>query len=324
MSCGARARTFAWVALGLLAGCSRNVEQAPSAGSAGRAPTERSARPRARPEARAEAETPDPPPRRAGARDLTFEPLAIEPAERLPLLVVLHGLGGSGSQSAAALELARFAERERVIVLAPDGATDSAGRRFWNAHPACCDFEASGVDHVRELGQRIDAVVRRAPVDDERIFLIGFSNGGFMVLKLACALGDRVRGVASIAGAGPGPQARCSSGQLPHVLLVHGDRDTIVRYEGGSVFDDPALPRHASARETFDEWADRAGCQRAAQAAQPFEAVAAIAGRETVALAAEACSRGSVRLWTVRGGAHAIGGSASLLEPIWAYFQAQT
>lgn len=323
MSGGACARTFAWVALGLLAGCSRNVERAPSASSAGRAPTERSARPRAEPAARAQAAAPLPPSRRERARDLTFEPLGIQPAERLPLLVVLHGLGGSGSQSAAALELARFAERERVIVLAPDGSKDSAGRRFWNAHPACCDFDASGVDHVREVGQRIDAVVHGAPVDDGRIFLIGFSNGGFMALRLACALGPRLRGVASIAGAGPGPGLNCNS-ELPHVLLVHGDSDTVVRYEGGSVFDHPALPRHASASETFEEWADRAGCQNAAPAAAPFDAVASIVGYETVELSAQACRRGSVRLWTVRGGTHAIGGSTSLIERIWADFAARS
>lgn len=319
----ARARSFACVALGLLVGCSRNVEQAPSASSAGRARTDRPAQPRPRSEARAEAEAPLPPQRRDTARDVAYGPRVLRPGERLPLLAILHGLGGSGSESARALDLVAFAERERVLVMVPDGPKDSAGRRFWNAHPACCDFDASGVDHVRELGERIDAVVQRSPVDAQRIFLIGFSNGGFMALRLACALGPRLRGVASIAGAGPGPGLNCNS-ELPHVLLVHGDSDTVVRYEGGSVFDHPALPRHASASETFEEWADRAGCQNAAPAAAPFDAVASIVGYETVELSAQACRRGSVRLWTVRGGTHAIGGSTSLIERIWADFAARS
>jgi len=247
-------------------------------------------------------------------------PGEIRPGERLPLLVVLHGLGGSGALYARALGLARFAERERVFVLAPDGANDSRGRRFWNAHPACCDFEARGVDHVHELRGRIDAIVRSSPVDPARVFVLGFSNGGFMALRLACELGDRLRAVASIAGAGPAPATSPCSATLPHVLLVHGDRDVTVRYEGGSVFDDPALPRHASAAETFGEWADRAGCQGTATSA-PFDALSAIEGPETEALQTRACRTGSVALWTVHGGTHAIGGSVSLFERIWAYFE---
>lgn len=305
---------LAWIALALISGCSRSAEQAPGVSSAERAEAERPAT--RSPPALSSVETAPAPPARL---DGVFGPRSIPSGERLPLLVFLHGLGGSGSESAAALGLAAFAERERVVVLAPDGPQDSVGRRFWNAHPACCDFEASGVDHVRELGERIDAIARRSPVDAQRIFLVGFSNGGFMALRLACVLGDRVRGVASIAGAGPGAATSCSSA-VPHVLLVHGDRDTVVRYEGGSVFDEPALPRHGSARESFEEWADRAGCQRAAQAAVPFDAVSAIPGSETVELSGEACRRGSVGLWTVRGGIHAIGGS-SLIERIWTYFQ---
>jgi len=295
----------AWGCAWLACGCSRDAAPEPTQST-----RERPAQPAYTPAA---SEVPP-------GREAVLAPARIQPGERLPLLVVLHGLGGSGAASARALGLARFAERERVLLLAPDGSEDSRGRRFWNAHPACCDFEQSGVDHVHELGRRIDDVVRTAPVDPGRIFVLGFSNGAFMALRLACELGDRLRAVASIAGAGPVPGASQCSATLPHVLLVHGDRDVTVRYEGGSVFDDPALARHASAAESFAQWLERAGCQ-GTRVGAPFDAVSAIAGHETDALQSQSCRTGSVELWTVHGGTHAIGGSVSLFERIWAHFE---
>lgn len=293
-----RAGCCAW----LLCGCSRDAAPEPTRQSA----PAKLAKPSHQPATSVTAEE-------------VLGPDQIVAGERLPLLVVLHGLGGSGAQSARAWGLARFADRERVFVLAPDGAQDSRGRRFWNAHPACCDFEASAVDHVHELARRIDEVVLSAPVDAGRVFVLGFSNGGFMALRLACELGDRLRAAASIAGAGPAPETSGCSTTLPHVLLVHGDRDVTVRYEGGSVFDDPALARHASAAETFREWTLRAGCE-GTRAGATFDALSAIAGAETEELQSLACRTGSVTLWTVHGGTHAIGGSISLFERIWAYF----
>lgn len=322
-----RAARRAWALVGLGAwlafGCSRDGEPPPAASSAA-APTDRSAIAQTQPATSDSGLAAKPPERRDTTGDATLVPLDLKPGERLPLLMFLHGLGGSGGQSAAALELARFAERERVIVLAPDGALDSGGRRFWNAQPACCNFAASGVDHVRELEQHIDAAARRLPVDEKRIYVVGFSNGGFMALRLACDLGARLQGVASIAGAGPGSEASCSSPPPRQLLLVHGDQDSIVRYQGGSVFDDPALARHASAVETFQAWAERAGCESTATAREGFDALSSIAGRETVELFAEGCRRGGVSLWTVHGGGHPIGGSVSLFERIWQHFEARS
>lgn len=313
-----RLSTFAWLGVWLALGCSRDGQspQATSSQPGGGEAVPAAARPSAAPSLEAGDA-------RRGVvpgRDVILGPGRLLTGERLSLLVMLHGLGGSGDSAARALELAAFSERERVLVLAPDGPRDSLGRRFWNAHPACCDFEASGADHVQLLAERIDAVVQSSPVDERRVFVAGFSNGGFMALKLACRLGARVRAVASIAGAGPGPEATACATQLPHVLLVHGDRDTTVRYEGGSVFDDPALPRHASAVETFHEWAARASCQGATQA-EPFDALSSISGAETIPLRAKGCRAGGVLLWTVRGGTHAIGGSVSLFERVWEFFE---
>ena len=49
------------------------------------------------------------------------------PGERRPLLIFLHGLGGSGAEALANPELRALAERGRMYLVAPDGFVDRQG-----------------------------------------------------------------------------------------------------------------------------------------------------------------------------------------------------
>ena len=48
-----------------------------------------------------------------------------------------------------------------------------------------------------------EEALARNPIDRERVFVGGISNGGFMALRLACAAPGLIRGIVSISGAGP-------------------------------------------------------------------------------------------------------------------------
>ncbi|RLB45517.1 MAG: hypothetical protein DRI90_28360, partial [Deltaproteobacteria bacterium] len=152
-----------------------------------------------------------------------LRPHALAAGARHPLFIYLHGLGASGRRLLSALDLAAFADRKQVFIVAPDGTRDSRGRRFWNASGACCDFDRSGVDDVAYLTALIDDVRARQPVDPKRIYVVGYSNGGFMAHRLACELSDRIAGIASFSGAAY-DATECTAEPVT-VLQVHGDRD---------------------------------------------------------------------------------------------------
>src|SRR4051812_9814263 len=61
-------------------------------------------------------------------------------AAKLPLLVLLHGLGSSGHEIESS-DWGRFAAEHGIAFMAPSGPRDARGRRFWNAGKSCCDFE---------------------------------------------------------------------------------------------------------------------------------------------------------------------------------------
>jgi polyhydroxybutyrate depolymerase len=221
---------------------------------------------------------------------------------RPPFVLLLHGLGDSGENLARGLGLERTAQSLGVAYAAPDGAVDRNGQRHWNAAKACCDFFGLGVDHSRLLGELPSRLGAQASIELGEVVAVGFSNGSFMAQRLACD-DDRVRAIVAIAGAAPAPVDRpCTPKHPVRVVVVHGDRDRVVPYEGGPLLRD-ARRVVASARETARFWATQAHCNGEPRSAGERDYVERLAGAETVVESFDGCDA-PVELWTVRGADH--------------------
>lgn len=211
-----------------------------------------------------------------------------------PFLLLLHGLGGEGSPLVSLLGGAFDG-----VVAAPDGLMDSQGRRFWNATDACCDFDARRPDDMAYLRAVIETAVRQHEVDPKRVYLIGYSNGGFMAHRLACELKDGVAGIVSIAGASP-RHLKCK-GSTPRVLQIHGSQDTTVPYSGGA---GRVVGEQPGALGTVQGWADLAGCKE--PHSERRDLLPVVPGKETHVLSFAGCRGGPVELWTLAGVGHQI------------------
>ena len=88
-----------------------------------------------------------------------------------------------------------------------------------------------------------------------RIYCCGMSNGGMMTFKLACQLGHRFAGFASVAGVLLDPiVANCNlTGSIP-MLLCHGTDDVLVHYNGGPE------PMMWSVEQSLDFWIQNNNC----------------------------------------------------------------
>jgi polyhydroxybutyrate depolymerase len=113
-------------------------------------------------------------------------PDALGPNEKVPLLVVLHGLGDSSSGIVKHSDWPSFAKAKRIAWVAPDGPKDTLGRQFWNAGSSCCDFDASEADHVGAFRGLVVRATTHHPIDPKRVYFVGYSNGGFMAHRIAC------------------------------------------------------------------------------------------------------------------------------------------
>ena len=255
--------------------------------------------------------------------ELTNANLVLPPdrgaAERLPLLLLLHGFGDSGRHFAESSQWARFASTRRIAWVSPDGALDSSGKRFWNAGPSCCNFDGLPIDHVGALRGLLERSLATGAIDPDQVFALGFSNGGFLAHRLACELDGLVKAVVSISGAGPLETVPCPARSAVRVLEIHGDSDPVVSYAGGRVFRRGAPREHLSTERTVGDWAKRLGCRPDPRPAGELDLEAQLPGNETSIRRFEGCARGGVELWTVHGGQHALGFGGPGQGVIWSF-----
>jgi polyhydroxybutyrate depolymerase len=164
-------------------------------------------------------------------------------AGSLPLVLELHGSGGSPERQMELSQLALLAERRGFLLVAAE-AID----RRWNVPPETT--RASDVQFVSDL---LDAVAREACIDHSRFFATGFSGGGRMVSQLACDLAPRVAAIAAVGGIRfPEP---CASARRVPILAFHGTADDVNPYAGGG---QPYWGTGVDA--AVDGWASHNGC----------------------------------------------------------------
>ena len=232
----------------------------------------------------------------------------------MPFVLFLHGLGASGPFLVDKLGIDGLSKTLGFDYLAPDGDEDSKGQRFWNASVACCDFDRRRPDHSAHLSRILDEKLADPRIDPARVFVVGFSNGGFMAHRLACD-DERVVAIGAMGGAGPGPGETCKRTSPLTVLAINGDRDKAVSFGGGTVLSRHDVPPHPSATSTIEAWAQREGCSGTLAPSRTFDLELSIGGSETAVQSVGGCPR-PLELWVVHGGGHFSGTSPPAVEKL--------
>jgi phospholipase/carboxylesterase len=187
-----------------------------------------------------------------------YVPTSYRPGTPMPLLVALHGAGGSGRSMLAAI--VPVAEARGVIVLAPDSREST-----WDAIRD--DF---GPD-VRFIDQALDRVFDTYNVDPSRLAIAGFSDGASYALSLGLANGSLFGCVMAFS---PGFVATAPPEGSPRIFITHGTRDAVLSIDACSrrikprleqagyrvtyrEFDGPHTARAADVRDALTFWLDR-------------------------------------------------------------------
>jgi len=74
-------------------------------------------------------------------------------------------------------------------------------KNSWNAGTCCGSAKERDVDDVGFISEIMDILIRDHNVDEKQIYVTGHSNGGMMTYRVACELGDRIRGAIPFVGA---------------------------------------------------------------------------------------------------------------------------
>ena len=95
------------------------------------------------------------------------------------------------------------------------------------------DRHQAPADDVAFFNQLLDQMSTKLSVDPSRIYAAGLSEGGFMSLRLGCALGDRIAAVAAVGAAMPKTMICLPARPVP-LVMINGTSDPVVRYGGGT------------------------------------------------------------------------------------------
>ncbi|MBK5308229.1 MAG: prolyl oligopeptidase family serine peptidase [Frankiaceae bacterium] len=142
----------------------------------------------------------------------------------VPVIFVLHGLYLDPASAEASAGLDAIADSQDVALVYPSGFQGS-----WNAGTCCGDSHATNTDDVGFLVHVLGLVRQIRPIDLDRVYLAGFSNGGMMALKAVCQRPDVFAAAVSVAGS---LQAPCTGRRPVNAMIIHGMRDTTVPYGG--------------------------------------------------------------------------------------------
>lgn len=140
-------------------------------------------------------------------------------AKTLPLVISLHGMGGNIIYQNHLFNAARFVGTKNFVLAIPSGI-----RRAWDLIPA----KSRDRDYLLQM---IEKLKEKYPINPDKVYLVGHSNGGIFALNFACKI-KGIAGIVSIGGLANYFASQCIKN--PHnVTIVHGLEDEVVKYSYG-------------------------------------------------------------------------------------------
>jgi len=180
-----------------------------------------------------------------------YRPTGWDKLKKMPLVLMLHGAGGDAEKMEQLTGFVAIAEREKFMLVYPEGLNYQ-----WNDGRGRNEL-ISDVGFIHKL---IDFMISEYNIDSNKVYVGGMSNGGFMTMRLACELPEKIAAVAAVASTvDSAVDADCQRTKPMPVMLISGDKDKLVPLNGGIV---ARLPHSVllSQRSLGRKWAERDGC----------------------------------------------------------------
>lgn len=167
-----------------------------------------------------------------------------------PLVLNLHGFGGSAETHGNRTQMAAKGTARGYVVVTPD-ALGVPGFQNWNF-----TRDPGGADDFGFIDALLTDLTDRLCIDEDRVYVAGHSNGSAFTGFLSCEPPYRFAAAAMVSAFIPSTCAVAEAS--PSVIAIHGTADPGVPYEGGLVVGGPATIPPALA--TLDAYRDHYDC----------------------------------------------------------------
>lgn len=258
---------------------------------------------------------------------LLYVPASVDASLPVPLIFVFHGGTGNAQNAARMSGFNPIADQHGFIVVYPNGTGRLSDDKLltWNGG-SCCGFaQKENVDDVAFVRAIVAELQAQAPIDPQRVYATGMSNGGILSHRLGCEAADLFAAIAPVSGTLN--LSSCKPSQPVSVIEFHGDADQHIPYTGGYGPQSLVEVNFTSVQDSLNFWVGADGCS-----APPQSETHDDIRHDTW----NGCTPGTaVELYTILGGGHAWPGgrggwpgsdqptrTISASELIWQFFAA--
>ena len=183
-----------------------------------------------------------------------FVPKTVNLSENVPMIIDLHGNTLTMENQRDLSEFDEIAEENGVIAVWPQGFDNS-----WNAGYCCSSAGELQLNDTGLILEIVDKVVANHSVDENRIYLTGWSNGCALSQKLANEHSDRFAAIACMSYyLLDDPLADYSP--IP-IMEIHGLLDQIILYSNDAMHLPNVEAQEHGAIQNLLLWAEMNGCE---------------------------------------------------------------
>jgi polyhydroxybutyrate depolymerase len=179
-----------------------------------------------------------------------------------PLVLNLHGGSGNMVNAQGFSRLNQVSDQNNFIVAWPQGYGIAPPGFSW-ADGRNTSADQAGIDDIGFIDKLIDTLISDYNIDTNRIYICGFSNGGFMVQRLACQLTDRFAAMASLGSSMDTVLYQtCNPSKPIPMAFFNGTADPAMPYGGGPM-QNPQVTPVVPVDTAVNFWVTHNNCQTA-------------------------------------------------------------
>lgn len=158
-----------------------------------------------------------------------YIPAINDGVKKVPLVFNLHGLGSNAMEQELYGDFRAIADTANFILVSANGSNVIFTFKGWNTFNAI----GTGADDLGFISQLLDTVMSKYPINNNKVYATGMSNGGFMSYELACFMSNRIAAIASVTGSMTEERrTKCDAKHATPIMQIHGTADNTVGYDG--------------------------------------------------------------------------------------------
>lgn len=167
-------------------------------------------------------------------RSFAFHAPGTSISANLPVMIVMHGDGGTGAGIQGYSGFDAVADAQNFLVVYPDAIAGDWNRSADNVAGDACTGSSNPNNDVQFISDLIDYLCTTYQINKNKVYASGHSGGGFMAYNLAVQLAHKIAAFAPVSASLCGDNAFMNNAfavnpPIP-IYHIHGDADITVNY----------------------------------------------------------------------------------------------